>query len=119
MRTIAQLADLTGRRALVTGGAGHIALAISQALIELGAHVAILDKDEGLQERVDLLNGLRPGCVEGFSCDLLDEAATRKAVGDILTTLKGLDIFIHSAAYIGTTKDSGWAVPFEDQTVGL
>ena len=45
MRSVAQLINLSERRALVTGGAGHIGLAVGETLVELGATVAILDLD--------------------------------------------------------------------------
>ena len=47
MLAVRQLIDLTGRKALVTGGAGHIGLAVCETLLELGANVAILDVDAG------------------------------------------------------------------------
>ena len=45
MRTLRELMDLTGRKALLTGGAGHLGRACAEALLELGASVAILDQD--------------------------------------------------------------------------
>src|SRR5687767_1624746 len=45
MGTVQSMMDLTGRRALITGGAGHIGFAAAQALTELGARVALLDLD--------------------------------------------------------------------------
>ena len=43
MRKISELIDLDNRKALVTGGAGHIGLAVCETLLELGSNVAILD----------------------------------------------------------------------------
>ena len=37
--------DLTGRKALITGGAGHIGGAVADALAECGATVSILDME--------------------------------------------------------------------------
>ena len=45
MRTLHQLMDLSHRTALVTGGAGHIGASIAVCLAELGAKVAIVDRD--------------------------------------------------------------------------
>ena len=45
MRTLRELMDLTGRKALLTGGVGHIGQVCAEALLELGASVAVLDRD--------------------------------------------------------------------------
>ena len=49
--------------------------------------------------------------------DLKDEHSTRAAVNAAINQLGGLDILIHCAAYVGTTKISGWVVPLEQQSV--
>ena len=114
MRTLSELMDLSHRRALLTGGAGYIALAAAEALIELGAQVAILDQGvDACRERAARLG---PNAVP-FPCDLLDEQATRATVRQVIRTLGGLDILIHCAAYVGTSQVPGWAVPFEQQTL--
>lgn len=118
MRTLANLMDLSGRKALVTGGAGHIALAVEEALIELGATVSILDLDDATcEERVAHLSGLRDRSAVAVSCDLSDERATRRAVRETVSRLGGLDILVHCAAYADPTQTAGWTVPFDQQTV--
>lgn len=114
MRTLRELMDLTGRKALLTGGAGHLGRACAEALLELGASVAILDQDpEACRARAEELG---PKAVP-LPCDLADEAATRTAVPAALRLLGGLDILVHCAAYVGTTQARGWAVSFEQQEV--
>jgi NAD(P)-dependent dehydrogenase (short-subunit alcohol dehydrogenase family) len=44
MRTVRDLLDLSGRVALVTGGAGHLGSAIAEALAEQGAALVLLDR---------------------------------------------------------------------------
>jgi NAD(P)-dependent dehydrogenase (short-subunit alcohol dehydrogenase family) len=99
--------DLSGRRALITGGAGHVGRAAAETLLELGASVALLDRAPAppKQDAVAVV------------CDLEDETATRAAVRDVTRRLGGLDIVIHAAAFVGTTESEGWAVPFEHQSV--
>lgn len=110
--------DLAGRNALVTGGAGHIGLAVGEALVELGATVSVLDIDESAcRERVEVLSRIREKSASAFQCDLGDDQATRQAVRNSIQNMGSLDILVHLAAYVGTTQVPGWAVPFEEQTV--
>jgi NAD(P)-dependent dehydrogenase (short-subunit alcohol dehydrogenase family) len=131
--------DLSGRRALITGGAGHVGRAAAETLLELGASVALLDRDgERVTQRAADLQTMHVGrdrdvaavarsaeaeatppkqFVTHIVCDLEDEAATRTAVRDVTQRLGGLDIVINAAAFVGTTQVEGWAVPFEQQSV--
>jgi NAD(P)-dependent dehydrogenase (short-subunit alcohol dehydrogenase family) len=108
VRSVRELMDLSGRRALVTGGAGHVGHAAAETLLELGASVAFLDRAPSTPPKQDAL---------AVVCDLEDEAATRAAVRDVTQRLGGLDIVVHAAGFVGTTEVEGWAVPFEQQTV--
>src|SRR5437867_1491914 len=117
MRSLATLMDLTGRKALITGGAGHIGFAAGEALAELGATVAILDVDQAaVDKRAAELGRIRPDCARAILSDLGDEQSTRASVRRVIKELDGLDIVIHSAGLVGTTQVSGWAMPFEQQT---
>lgn len=117
MKKLNRLMDMRGRKALVTGGAGHIGLAIAEALVELGTRVAVLDRDpDACAARVRALNRLRPGAAVPVPCDLSDEASTRKAAREAKRLLGGIDVLVHAAAYVGTTRHPGWAVPFAEQT---
>lgn len=115
MRTLKSLMSLSGRKALVTGGAGHIGEAVCSALLELGATVAVLDRDaQACAARARAL-GRRAW---PLPCDLSDEASTRGAAREAVKRMKGLDILVHAAAFVGDTKLPGWAVPFEKQSLG-
>lgn len=118
MRSIHDLVSLHGRRALVTGGAGHIGLASAEALLEAGAQVTLLDLDaDAGAYHAGQFNARWPGMAQAISCDLADEAATRRAAGQAIEAMGGLDILVHSAAFVGTTRMGGWAAPFGEQTV--
>lgn len=118
MRSLAQLMDLDGRRALVAGGAGHVGLAVCEALLELGARVAVLDRDAArCQARVEKLSAFGRDRVVATPCDLRDEQTTRETVHEVIARFDGLDILVHSAAYVGSTDLQGWAVPFPRQEV--
>lgn len=117
MRSVSQLMDLTGRKGLVSGGAGHIGLAVGEALVELGAAVAILDLEAATSQTDNgPLKRLRERGATVVPCDLRDEPATRAAVQTAIRTLGGLDILVHCAALVGAAQIPGWNVPFEQQT---
>jgi NAD(P)-dependent dehydrogenase (short-subunit alcohol dehydrogenase family) len=114
MRGLKDLMDLSGRRALVTGGAGHIGSACAETLTELGASVAVVDQSEEACRNVVKKLGTR---ALAHRCDLSDETETRASVASVIDRLGGLDILIHCAAFVGTTEVEGWAEPFAKQTV--
>lgn len=113
MRTIAELSSLSGRVALVTGGAGHIGRAIAAGLAEQGAQVVVADRslDDCLAVAVTLPGGV------ALACDLASEDSARQLVRTVVAQCGGLDIFVHCAAFVGTTQLKGWAVPFAEQSV--
>jgi NAD(P)-dependent dehydrogenase (short-subunit alcohol dehydrogenase family) len=111
-RSFADLSSLAGRVALVTGGAGHIGRAMCEALSEVGAMVAITDVNADSCE-----SAIRDGlAASAFAVDLRDEKATRGVVSKVLAKHERLDVLVHCAAYVGTSKRAGWAVPFAEQT---
>jgi len=114
MKTIAKLMNLAGRKALVTGGAGHIGRVAAATLLELGARVALVDRDARTCKVESKCLGHN---TLSFACDLADEKAVRRVLGTAIKRMRGLDILVHCAAYVGTTQTAGWAVPFEKQSV--
>jgi NAD(P)-dependent dehydrogenase (short-subunit alcohol dehydrogenase family) len=97
--------ELSGRRALVAGGAGHIGRACVDTLRELGADVVVADLAQP-EEAAD-----------GIVVDLADEQAARAAVREATERLGGLDVLVHCAALVGQDDLDGWSVPFPEQTV--
>ncbi|MEO5336385.1 MAG: SDR family oxidoreductase [Magnetospirillum sp. WYHS-4] len=102
--------DLTGRVALVTGGAGHIGFQAAAALAELGARVVLVDLKDAEAAAAELPDAL------GFACDLADEAAVRALPGQTVASLGRLDILVAAAGFVGTSGLEGWVTPFEEQT---
>ena len=119
MKSIKELMDLTGRTALVTGGAGHIGQAFCDALAESGANVAVLDVDKGrVDETAARVAGQWSVKTMGMALDLADEKAVVATPGKVAAKLGGLDILVNCAAFVGTSRLTGWGVPFEEQSVG-
>lgn len=108
--------DLQGRVALITGGAGHIGSVLGEALAELGAGIAVLDKNE--KSCTELAHSIQKTYgVETFSLviDLSKEKRMRSVSKSILSRFKRLDILINCAALVGTSKLKGWTPPFFEQ----
>ena len=82
--------DLTGRRALVTGGGGGIGRGMARALVEAGASVAILGRSESADEAAAELGGI------AVRADLNDRDALRRGFADAVERLGGLDILVNS-----------------------
>jgi NAD(P)-dependent dehydrogenase (short-subunit alcohol dehydrogenase family) len=118
MKSIKELMDLTGRTALVTGGAGYIGQAFCDALAEAGANVAVLDRDaDSVEDTAVRVAEEWPVRTMGLTLDLADEAAVIAAPARVAGELGSLDILVNCAAFVGTSKLTGWGVPFEEQSV--
>jgi NAD(P)-dependent dehydrogenase (short-subunit alcohol dehydrogenase family) len=118
MKSIKQLMDLTGRTALVTGGAGHIGMAFCETLAEAGASVAVLDIDPArVKDSAARLTKQYGVKAMGLAIDLADQRAVIAAPAQVAGALGGLDILVNCAGFVGTSGLSGWVTPFEEQSV--
>lgn len=89
---------LDGDVALVTGAAGGIGGALSAAVAEAGADVAIVDVDEeGLHAHADHLESETDATVEPIVADVSDQAATEDMVARTVDTLGDLDVAFANA----------------------
>ncbi len=89
--------DLTGRVALVTGGASGIGVGMVRMLAEAGATVAVADRDYGGAERVAA--GLRAEGLQAhaFAVELADEASIVEMVAAITGWLGAPWILVNNA----------------------
>jgi len=85
---------LTGKTAIVTGGARGIGAGIARVLASQGARVAVLDLDGAEAEKTALALPT-PGLAVG--CDVAVEAETVKALRAVVDTFGGLDIVVNNA----------------------
>ena len=110
--------NLSGRTAMVTGGAGHIGTAFCETLAEAGANIAILDiAEDRVQDAAATLADKYAVKTTGLAIDLADEAAVVAAPAKVKSELGSLDILVNCAAFVGTSSLSGWVTPFEEQSV--
>lgn len=106
--------EFSGVRALVTGGGSGIGLATSLMLVARGAVVAVLDRE---------LSALPSSC-QGFSCDVTDDAAVRRAVEDAARSMGGIDVVVTSAGVgavgdIATNDDAEWQRVLDTNVLGV
>lgn len=101
---------LTGRTAVVTGGAGPLGRALTTALAAAGATVLVVDR-VGAEHQAARLGA---GHV-GITADLL-RAEDLASVEDAVTRHGACDVLVHNAAFTGTSGVPGYAVPFAEQT---
>jgi NAD(P)-dependent dehydrogenase (short-subunit alcohol dehydrogenase family) len=106
--------DLTGLRAVVTGGASGIGLATARALAVQGAGVAVLDlAPDGVPEPLFAVKA-----------DVSDDASVRAAVAAAATRLGGIDILVNNAGIgaVGTVEDNSdeqWHRVLDVNVVGM
>ncbi|MCX6000594.1 MAG: SDR family NAD(P)-dependent oxidoreductase [Chloroflexi bacterium] len=97
-QAVPQLLDLSGRSAIVTGGAAGIGQAISVRLAEAGARVIVADIDlAGGQKTVDAIR-LGGGKAEAVRADVRSRKDAVEVVKAALDAFGGLDILVNNAA---------------------
>jgi len=92
------MSDLSGLKALVTGGASGIGHATALCLAARGADVAVLD--------IDPSAAVAP--LRGYRADVSDDASVRAAVAAAAEDLGGVDILVNNAGIgaVGTVADN-------------
>lgn len=121
---VMELFDLTGRIAVVTGGAGLYGTQLSTALAEAGAAVVIAARD---QDRAgDLSTTL---CARGLRAralplDLADEASIVALRDRVVVELGGIDILVNNAVHrqggtIEATSRADWEATARVNATGL
>jgi 2-keto-3-deoxy-L-fuconate dehydrogenase len=107
------MGEMDGLRALVTGGASGIGLAVVRRLQASGARVAVLDLAERAADGVRL-----------HRADVTDDGQVRTAVTQAIAELGGLDILVNNAGIgaqggVGDNDDEEWHRAFDVNVVGM
>ena len=103
--------DLSGKTALVTGGSRGIGRAIATKLVECGAQVAVLARNESKATEVAQALATGDGKALGLGADVSQADQVRQAVAKIEKTLGPIDILVNNA---GLTRD-GLLVRMSDE----
>lgn len=123
-QTIAQLFDLTGKGAIVTGGAMGIGQAIAFRLAEAGAGVMIADINlEAANQTVERIK-TRGGTAQAIRADARSKADAKKVVEATVKAFGSLDILVNNAGiYPGSpilqTSEEMWDAVFDINLKGV
>ena len=94
--------ELTGKKAIVTGGSRGIGKAVVRQLALEGADVGIAARDEQrIADAAAELSALTGRRVVGQSCDTGDDESVRAMVAELSSALGGVDILVNAAAMPG------------------
>ncbi|ABF39648.1 short-chain dehydrogenase/reductase SDR [Candidatus Koribacter versatilis Ellin345] len=111
--------DLSGKVAVVTGGAMGIGEACARKIALAGASVAILDPNEDAGTKTAAAIRAHGGECKFFRCDVSKSKDVEQAVGDVITKHSQIDILVSNAGiqYYGdviTTPEDDW-----DRVIGV
>lgn len=111
------LFSLTGKVAVVTGGAGLLGQVFCQALVTAGANVAIIDLDKRAADKTAAtIKKAETQKVIAVECDITSPESVSAMVQDVVTQLGGIDILLNNAASKGSNLDQFFA-PFENYSL--
>ena len=104
--------DLSGRFAVVTGGAQGIGRAIVERFLDSGAAVAIFDRDKAFAEKTAAELTAR-GKMVAVACDVTNLADVERARDDTVKAFGRIDILVNNAGIAGVNTTT-WQYPPEE-----
>lgn len=107
--------DLSGRVALITGGARGIGYGLAEALVARGATVSLVDLSAEAAERAAA--GLGEGRAIGLGADVTDRAAIEAAVQETVQRLGGVDVVAANAGIANSPAPIRMIPPTEFERV--
>jgi NAD(P)-dependent dehydrogenase (short-subunit alcohol dehydrogenase family) len=96
---------LSGKVALITGGAKRLGRATALALARAGADVAITFRESAREAQHTVIDlGSFGGRAVALRCDITDEKSVRSAIKETAKELGGLDVLVNNAANYETVE---------------
>ena len=111
--------DLSGKRAVVTGGSRGIGRAIALAFAEAGAAVSLCARGQEALGQVREEIASHGVTAHAAACDIADGAALAAYIDAAAAALGGIDILVCNASGFGTTDDeAGWQKSIDIDLLG-
>jgi NAD(P)-dependent dehydrogenase (short-subunit alcohol dehydrogenase family) len=112
--TEVNLFDLTGRVAIVTGGAGLLASEHAIALSAYGAKVILADVN--LEKCTEATNALQQEGVEATAkvCDVTSKESWQRLLDEVVAEFGKVDILINNAGFTNQSKSANFDATFEN-----
>ncbi|NKC04238.1 SDR family NAD(P)-dependent oxidoreductase [Brucella haematophila] len=117
--------QLTGKRAVITGGARGIGRAIAELFVEAGATVIITDRDEAAgKQTVAELNARRPSSASLYILDVTDRDAAERTAEAIAAEVGVPDILVNNAGIVrngpaSETSEADWCAVIDVNLNGV
>ena len=112
-----ELFSLANKVVVVTGGAGLLGQVFCQALVDVGAHVAIVDLDlasaETAAKRINKSDAQK---VVAFESDITSPESVTQMVANVVKQLGRIDVLVNNAASKGSSLDAFFE-SFEDYSL--
>jgi len=112
-----ELFSLANKVVVVTGGAGLLGQVFCQALVDVGAHVAIVDLDlasaETVAKRINKSDAQR---VVAVGSDITSPESVTQMVANVVKQLGRIDVLVNNAASKGSSLDAFFE-SFEDYSL--
>lgn len=106
--------SLSGKVAVVTGGAGFLGQRFCGGLAEFGARVAVVDIDGAAAETfAETLRSTYGTQAIGVACDVADPDSVARMVATVTDGLGGIDI-LHNNAAVKSRDLNAFFAPYED-----
>lgn len=108
--------DLSGRRALVTGGAGLVGRGIAAALAQAGAEVVLAGRDA--EHLTEAASALGAGIAATQRLDVTDEASIESAFASLEADRGPVDILVNNAGVASAARFGDVTVADFEQVLG-
>jgi len=115
---IAELMNLRGRTALITGATGGIGQEIALTIAELGGNLILVDRPKSNYDQIErnILDNWNVD-IKCIDCDLEYENSRLELIKSVVQGNTNLDILINNAAFVGESNLEGWVEDFDKQTI--
>ena len=114
--------DLSGRVAVITGGAGMLGMQHAAVIAEAGGHAVIADVSEDTERLAESLSGAHGAEALGVRVDITRQAEVEAMVGAVVGKFGRIDILINNAALTvkgGGERAAEYFAPFEEYPLHL